>query len=219
MNLDGVEGIIVFAFVVAGAGTGLLAALVLARAGFPPSRPWCAAGTAALSGLVAWRWVSGGWPWWWLPTGCLVAALAVPLVVTDLRVRRLPDVLTLPAYPLAAAVLGLAAAFGPGAGLAVRAAVSAVVFGGAHLVIRALAPGSLGAGDVKLSGALGGVLGAAGWAALPVAAVLAAFVTAVLAAAAALCRWRGWRDGVPHGPGLVAAVCLVTTWPALGMGT
>ncbi|GAA1986817.1 prepilin peptidase [Amycolatopsis minnesotensis] len=213
------QGIIVLAFAVAGAGIGLAAALVLARAGFPPSRSWCAAGTAVLSGLVAWRWVSGGWPSWWLPTACLVAVLAVPLVVTDLRVRRLPDVLTLPAYPLAAVVLGLAAAFGPGAGLAVRAAGGAIVFGGAHLAIRALSPGSLGAGDVKLSGALGGVLGAAGWAALPVAAVLAAFVTAALAVAAALCRWRGWRGGVPHGPGLVAAVCLVTACPALGMGT
>ncbi|WP_254125378.1 prepilin peptidase [Amycolatopsis sp. CA-230715] len=213
------EGIIVLAFAVAGAGIGLGTALLLARAGFPPSRLWCVVGTAVSCGFVAWRWASGGWPWWWLPTGCVVAVLAVPLVVTDLRVRRLPDVLTLPAYPLAAVALGLAAAFGPGAGLAVRATVGAVVFGGAHFAIRAWSPGSLGAGDVKLSGALGAVLGAAGWAALPVAAVLAAFATAMLAAGAALCRWRGWRDGVPHGPGLVAAVCLVTAWPALGMGT
>jgi leader peptidase (prepilin peptidase)/N-methyltransferase len=88
----------------------------------------------------------------------------------------------------------------------VRAAAGALLFGGAHALVHRVAPGSLGAGDVKLSGSLGAVLGAAGWSALASAAVLAALLSLVVA----LVR-KGGR--VPHGPALLTATWLCTLFP------
>ncbi|TVT29920.1 prepilin peptidase [Amycolatopsis rhizosphaerae] len=206
-------------FAMAGAAAGLFTAFVLTRAAVPAPVPRgpVAAGTALLWLVVAWRWGAGAWPPWWLPVPLAVTTVAVPLVAADLRHRRLPDVLTLPSYPLLGIVLGLAAVLGPGTGLAGRAVAAATVFGGLHLLAHTLARGSLGAGDVKLSGVLGAVLGAVSWTALVVAAVLAAVLTAVLAVS------RRWHGGVPHGPGLLAATWLVSVFPAaegqVGMGT
>jgi leader peptidase (prepilin peptidase)/N-methyltransferase len=178
----------------------------------------CGLATAVLWGLVAWRWSSGGGPGWWLPVPLALTALAVPLTLADLRARRLPDVLTLSAYPVLGGALAAAALAGPDPGLLVGAAGGALAFAAAHAAVHLVAPASLGAGDVKLSGSLGAVLGAVGWAALPVAACGAAVVTALLAAGARVCRSRAWRDGVPHGPGLLAATCLVAVFPAAGSG-
>jgi leader peptidase (prepilin peptidase)/N-methyltransferase len=159
-------------------------------------------------------------PSWWLPVPLVLTALAVPLIAADLRYRRLPDVLTVRAYPLLGLALGIAALSGPGVGLLLRALSAGVAFGGLHLLVHALSRRSLGAGDVKLAAALGAVLGAVSWAALIVAAVLAAVLTTALAAVQVAVRRR--RDGVPHGPGLLVAAWLVAVFPGTGgqvMGT
>jgi leader peptidase (prepilin peptidase) / N-methyltransferase len=199
-------------FAAAGLGSGLLSWLVLRRARRPApvSAGPVVAGVGALWFLVAWRWLSGAWPGWWLPIPLVVTALAVPLVMADLRHQRLPDVLTMPAYPLVGLAVALAALGGAGAGLAVRAVLGAAVFGGLHLLVHALSRGGLGAGDVKLAGPVGAALGAVSWVAVTVGAVLAALGTVLMAA---LPRWRG---GTPHGPGLLVAVCLVTVFPGAG---
>ncbi|MBK1788135.1 prepilin peptidase [Prauserella sp. ASG 168] len=206
-------------FAVAGLVIGWAASRVLSRARRPAAVParWCAVGTASLWAVVAWRWSVSGMPGWWLPVPLVVTALAIPLALADLVHRRLPDVLTAPAYPLVGGALGVAAMAGPGGALAVRAVLAAVVFAGVHALVHAVAPAALGAGDVKLSGSVGGVLGATGWQALVIAACTAAVVTVVLAGAAALLRVRRWRGGVPHGPGLLAATCLVALFPGSGL--
>ncbi|MFD2400192.1 hypothetical protein ACFSVJ_30205 [Prauserella oleivorans] len=71
-----------------------------------------------------------------------VTAVAVPLVLADVRYRRLPDVLTLPAWPLTGAAVTVAAVAGPGVGLAWRAALAAALFAGAHALVHAVAPAS-----------------------------------------------------------------------------
>ncbi|WP_236808773.1 prepilin peptidase [Amycolatopsis albispora] len=142
-----------------------------------------------------------------------VVGVAVPLFVVDLRERRLPDALTLPAYLLFAGALGFAAVE-RGAGLLWAALLGALVFGGLHAVIHRVIPHALGAGDVKLTGSLGLVLGATGWTAMVLAVFASALVTAVLGL---LARIRGsptWDDGVPHGPGLLTATALVTLFPS-----
>jgi leader peptidase (prepilin peptidase)/N-methyltransferase len=150
-------------------------------------------------------------PSWWLPVPLVVTAFAVPLLLADLQYLRLPDVLTLGAYPAFGAAVGVAVAHG-GAELAVRAGAGALVFGGAHRAMHRLWPGSLGAGDVKLSGSLGLVLGMAGWAALALCAFLAAVVT-LLFGLFARRRERGWHAAVPHGPGLLVATWLIVLTP------
>ncbi|GLY65695.1 prepilin peptidase [Amycolatopsis taiwanensis] len=204
------ELLIIFAIV--GAGVGALGWRVLRRARSPapvPAAPVVAA-TGALSAVVGWRWLAGAWPSWWLPVPLVLTGLAVPLAVADLRHRRLPDVLTLPAYPLLGVAVVVSALSGPGSGLAVRALLAGLVFGGCHLLVHVLSRRSIGAGDVKLSGALGMAVGAVGWPAVFVGAAVAAVITVLLST-----RPR-WRDGVPHGPGLLGAAWLVTVFPGAG---
>ncbi|WP_246258300.1 prepilin peptidase [Amycolatopsis anabasis] len=217
-RLDSVEWAIVILCAISGGGAGLLACRMLRRCRRPAPVPaWCcAAGTGLGWAVVAWRRLADGWPAWWFPVPLVVSTLAVPLICADLRHRRLPDVLTLSAYPVLAVALGAAAVAGPGPGLAVRALLAALVFGGLHALVRLAAPAALGGGDVKLACGLGAVLGAVGWAALPVAAVVAAMGTVLLAAVAVTRRAATWRDGVPHGPGLLAATWLVSVFPGAG---
>ncbi|WIV56582.1 prepilin peptidase [Amycolatopsis nalaikhensis] len=149
---------------------------------------------------------TGGRPTWWLPIPVLLTVLAVPLALADLRHLRLPDVLTLSAYPLLGAAIGAAALGGGGPALAIRATAGALLFGGAHALVHRAKPGSIGAGDVKLSGSLGAVLGAVGWPALAVAAVLAALLSLATAIATGTHR-------VPHGPALLTATWLCAVFP------
>lgn len=195
------------------AGRGLLARL---RRGARVRAGPCELACAALCALVAARWTAGGLPGWWLPVPLVVTALAVPLAAADLMHRRLPDALTLPAYGLIGGSLGVAALAAGDGHLLVAAAMGCLVFGAAHLVVHVLAPNSLGAGDVKLAGSLGGVLGALGWPALLVASLLASLFTLLLTLGARLARAAVWRSGVPHGPALLLATWLVAVFPATG---
>ncbi|MCR6482617.1 A24 family peptidase [Amycolatopsis sp. OK19-0408] len=198
----------------AGAGTAPPAAWLLARAGAPISMP--VAGVLAAVGVTA---VTARWPAWWLPVPVALTAVGVPLALADVRHFRLPDVLTLSAYPLFGAAIGVAALGGGGPALAVRAVAGALVFGGAHAVVRRLAPHSLGAGDVKLAGSLGAVLGAVGWFALALAAVLAALFSLVFAAVRKICGRAppaphpAPAHRVPHGPALLLATWLCAVLP------
>lgn len=176
----------------AGALTAPAAAVLLRRAAAPVSTR--AAVVLSVLGLAVAAWRS---PSWWLPVPCVLTAFAVPLALADLRHLRLPDVLTLPAYPALAAALALSS---PAA--LPRAAAGAVLFGGLHVLTHWLAPDSLGLGDVKLAPPLGAVLAAVSWPALLLAAVAAAVFTALLALAR--------RGGpAPHGPSLLLATWLV----------
>jgi leader peptidase (prepilin peptidase)/N-methyltransferase len=197
--------LLLLAAAASGAATAPAAVWALKRSAAPVPTA-AAAGLAALGvALAAARWRAGAWPGWWLPVPALLTVVAVPLALADLRHLRLPDVLTLPAYPLFGAAIGAAALGGGGPSLAVRAVAGALLFGGAHAVVRHFSPDSLGAGDVKLSGSLGAVLGAAGWAALALAAVLAALLSLALATVR--------RGRVPHGPALLTAAWLCALCP------
>ncbi|WP_246365095.1 prepilin peptidase [Kibdelosporangium persicum] len=139
----------------------------------------------------------------WLPVILTLAWFAVLLTTTDLLHGRLPDALTISAYP----VFGVLLAF---AGSLERALVGAVLFLCLHATAHRLAPDALGGGDVKLSGSLGAILGAVGWFALSIGLALAAFFTLALRAVS-LGRYG---DRVPHGPGLLAATWLLAYLPA-----
>ncbi|WP_410618952.1 prepilin peptidase [Amycolatopsis sp. cmx-8-4] len=196
----------IFFLVAATAISAPIAAWALRRAAAPIPAATAAGLTALGATAVAVRWLTGGWPGWWLPVPALVTVVAVPLALADLRHLRLPDVLTLPAYPLFGAAIGAAALGGGGPSPAVRAVAGALVFGGAHAAVHHFAPNSLGAGDVKLSGSLGAVLGAAGWPALVLATLAAALITLAVAAVSR-------KDRVPHGPALLTAAWLCVLFP------
>ncbi|WNV84179.1 A24 family peptidase [Umezawaea sp. Da 62-37] len=157
---------------------------------------WCALPTSLLWTIAALRHP----PPHWLALTLALGWLAVLLTATDLLHRRLPDALTLPAYPVAVALLVPA-----GGQVVLRAAVGGLLLGAAHLVVRLLAPSALGGGDVKLAAPLGAVLGAVSYAAVPIGALLACAFTLLVA----LARPNG---GIPHGPGLLASTWVISVF-------
>lgn len=154
------------------------------------------------------------------PAGGSVAAAYVVLVplygvlaAVDLDVHRLPDALTLPAYPLVAACLApatLLTAAGPGAARRAALAGGGTLMGFAllHLLSRR----QLGLGDVKLSGTLGALLGWFSWE-HALGGGYAMFLAGGAAAGWLLARRRaGRRTRLAFGPamicGAVAAILI-----------
>ncbi len=110
-------------------------------------------------------------PRWWqlLP---LLAALAL-VVVTDLRMRLIPDVITLPAL-IYALVLAVVSGRNP---TLLEAAIGALVGGGLVLLVAIVSRGGMGGGDVKLTAMLGAALG---WRGALVALALSQLAGAVI---------------------------------------
>lgn len=179
----------------AGLAAGWLARSVLARLprGARVRPGWCELGVALL-------WAVSGWAGAWTPVLLVLGWLTVALTATDLVHHRLPDALTLPAAPVA--VLLLVPAGGP---VALRAALGAGLLVAVHAAVHLVAPTALGAGDVKLAGAVGAVLGGVSWSALLLGPALAALLTAAVAVAGLLVGRLGRSDPLPHGPAMLAS--------------
>jgi leader peptidase (prepilin peptidase) / N-methyltransferase len=141
-----------------------------------------------------------------LPAFLLLAALAPVLTVTDLRWRRLPDPLTLPAYPAAAALLAAGALASPGGARHLLSALAGLAAAWLFFALLAgIHPAGLGWGDVKLSGVLGLYLGWLGAAAVA-AGLLGAFVLAALAGLGLIAAGRATRKTqIPLGPFMLAS--------------
>ncbi|MGW0517240.1 prepilin peptidase [Crossiella sp. NPDC003009] len=199
------------------AGTSTRALLRRTPRGTAIPPPWLVPATAMLTAVPAGLAGAGLLSWAWLPVPVALAWVAVPLAAVDIRHRRLPDVLTLTALPVFAVLVTLAAVLGPDGGMAIRAALGGALFFLTHLVVHLLSPGSLGAGDVKLSASLGAVAAAVSWPALIVVAAAAGTVTAVADLVRRLrVRAPPAPAGMPHGPGLLAATWLVTVLAGQG---
>jgi len=145
-----------------------------------------------------------------LPAFLLLAALAPVLTVIDLRWRRLPDPLTLPAYPAAALLLAAGALAVPGGGRRFLSALAGLAAAWLFFALLALIhPGGLGWGDVKLSGVLGLYLGWLGAAAL-LAGLLGAFVLAAVAGLGLMAAGKATRKShIPFGPFMLASAIAV----------
>ena len=145
-----------------------------------------------------------------LPAYCYLAVLSVTLGFIDARHRRLPDVLTLSAYPAGAALLGAAAVCVPGGPrLLAHAVLGAALAGGLYLVLACLYPPGIGWGDVKLSGVLGMFLGWLGARAF-VTGLVSPFVLAAVSGAAMIAAGAATRKSrIPFGPYMVGAAAAV----------
>jgi leader peptidase (prepilin peptidase)/N-methyltransferase len=140
-----------------------------------------------------------------LPAFCYLAGIGVPLAVIDVRCRRLPDVLTLPSYPVALALLGLAALLLPAGGRYFLSAVLGMALAWAVFLFQVLIyPAGLGGGDVKLSGLLGLYLG---WLSpgAPVTGLFLGYLFAAVTGLALIASGRASRKShLPFGPFLLA---------------
>ncbi|RVW07152.1 prepilin peptidase [Prescottella agglutinans] len=156
---------------------------------------WCEAACAAGFAAVTLR---VGWSPALVPAFALVWWMLAASVV-DLRVRRLPNALTLLG---GAAIVG----FALGAGEMRGAVAGALMLAGSYLVLHLVAPSGMGAGDVKLAIGLGAVTGMAGASAWLLAAALAPVLSALVGVAR-----RRAGDTIAHGPSMCAATA-VALW-------
>lgn len=162
-------------------------------------RAWTVAGTVLLAVLLC---VAAPSPWWW-PSRVLLAPVLVALSVIDLRERRLPDRIVLPATAAGFALLVLGAIGDGEPEHIVGALAGAATFAGLLLVLHLASPGGMGFGDVKLGVLLGLYLGAMGLG-LVVWGMLLGSLLGVVAALPVAVRTRDRRAGIPFGPALAA---------------
>lgn len=135
-----------------------------------------------------------------LPALLYLVAIGVALALIDLDVRRLPDAIVLPSYPVVGALLGLAALVEHDGGAFVRALVGGAALWLLYFALCVARPGGMGFGDVKLAGVLGAYLGYAGWSALLVGAFAAFVLGGVVGVALLASRRGGRRSALPFGP-------------------
>ena len=161
--------------------------------------------TAAVLALLAGRF--GGQPLT-LALGFL-GALGVALAAIDISVKRLPDRLTLPAYPVLIGLLAIAALTGHDLAALWRSLLGGLVLAAGYLLLGLARPGQLGGGDIKLAGLAGLVLGWLGWRAVLTGAALG-FILAGLAGLALLAAHRvTLRGTISFGPFLLGGALLV----------
>jgi leader peptidase (prepilin peptidase)/N-methyltransferase len=147
-----------------------------------------------------------------------LGALGVALGAIDIAVHRLPDRLTLPAYPVLIALLAVAAAIGHDAGALVRALLGGVVLAAVYLVLALLRPGQLGGGDIKLAGLAGLALGWLGWPTLITGAALGFVLSAVASLALLAARRISLRSAICFGPFLLGGALLAVVTSVVGPG-
>jgi leader peptidase (prepilin peptidase) / N-methyltransferase len=151
-----------------------------------------------------------------LPAFLLLAALAVPLALIDLRVLRLPDPLVGTALLGGVALLAVAAAAEGTPDPLLRAFAAAAISGFAYVVL-ALVPGSqLGFGDVKLGAVLGLYLGWLGWFPAVAGMVVTPVVNLPFVIGLLVSRRAGRKTSVPYGPAMLAGAVVAMVLVALG---
>ncbi len=158
-------------------------------------------------------------PAWELPAYLYFAAVSVPLAIIDLRTLRLPNVLTLSAYPdrgrpAPAARASSATAGPPTAARCWPGQSSSRLFVVLHLVN----PSGMGLGDVKLAGPMGALLGWLSWQAAMVGVVIGFVLVAVVGIAMILARRADRKSALPFGPFMLAGAWVAILVPAAGSG-
>ncbi|MYU23792.1 A24 family peptidase [Streptomyces sp. SID8352] len=138
----------------------------------------------------------------------LLAPAGVLLAVVDVRVRRLPDPLTLPAAALALALLGAAALLPGHAGRWTTALLGALVLAAGYGALWWLNPAGMAFGDVKLALAAGAALGWYGWPVLLLGTFAGFLLGALYGAALVVAGRAGRRTAIAFGPFLLTGALL-----------
>ncbi|MFG2128419.1 prepilin peptidase [Streptomyces sp. NPDC048751] len=138
----------------------------------------------------------------------LLAPVGVLLAAVDLRVRRLPNPLTLPLAAAALVLLGLAALAPEHAGDWTTALLGSLALGVGYLVLHLINPGGMGLGDVKLALGAGAVLGWYGWPTLMLGTFAGFLLGALYGGVLVLARRADRKTAIPFGPFLIAGAFL-----------
>lgn len=144
--------------------------------------------TAAACGLVVWRAAPP-----YLP-GLLFFVLAgTALAVIDWRTFRLPDLVTLPSYPILALLL-------IPTGELPRALLGGLALAAVYGVLWFIRPTAMGLGDVKLAGLIGMAACSVSWQAWVLAAVAGQVLGALYAVGLLVTRKGNAKTEFPFGP-------------------
>jgi leader peptidase (prepilin peptidase)/N-methyltransferase len=133
-----------------------------------------------------------------------LAVVTVALAAIDLEHRRLPDALTLPAYPVLAVGIAIYAGMEHEWWILIRALIGAAIVGGVYFALWLGYPKGMGFGDVKAAGMLGMALGAVGWGAIAVGAIAGPLIGGVVGVAVMIRTRRTRGVTIPYGPWLIA---------------
>ena len=143
-----------------------------------------------------------------LPAYLTFVAAGLALSVIDIDLHRLPNAIVLPAYPVLALALTIAAVVLDDPSSLLRSVICGLALFGCYFVLAFCYPAGMGFGDVKLAGIIGGMLGFLSYQALLVGA-FAAFVIGGVFGAALLWLRRGSRKSqLPFGPFMIAGALL-----------
>ena len=143
---------------------------------------------------------------------CAFCAVMLAVGAIDLEHRIIPNRITYPAFPVFAVAIVVGWALSQDLD-PVRAAIGALAYGGAFLLIAIVAPRGLGMGDVKLTGLIGLVMGSLGLRYVGVAAG-AAILLGGLGGVLALLGGRGRKSAIPFGPFLATGALVGVFWGA-----
>lgn len=143
-----------------------------------------------------------------LPAYLFFAATGISLTAIDLDVRRLPNAIVGPAYPVLAVLLTVAALVQHDPAAIVRAAVGAGGLFAFYFALAFVHPSGMGFGDVKLAGIVGGVLGFLSYPVLLVGAFAAFFIGSAVGLVVIVSRRGTGKTAVPFGPFMITAALL-----------
>jgi len=129
-----------------------------------------------------------------------LGAIGVALALIDLDVKRLPNVIVLPSYVVAVALLTIAAVVSDDWDHLLRAAIGMVALYGFYFLLALIYPAGMGFGDVKLAGLLGLYLGWLGWSELVSGGFLGFLFGGVVGGALMAVRRAGRKSQIPFGP-------------------
>ncbi|WP_277987707.1 prepilin peptidase [Nocardioides aromaticivorans] len=164
-----------------------------------PRYPLVEAGTGVAFALVALRLGADEEGLRLLPAYLAFAGIGIALALIDFDVKRLPDVIVLPSYPVLAALLLVG---GDGDAL-LRALVGAAVLGSFYFIVWFVAPGGMGFGDVKLAGLVGGMTAYLTWGTFLVGAFMGFLLGAVAGVLLMVGGKAGRKTAVPFGPFMI----------------
>jgi leader peptidase (prepilin peptidase) / N-methyltransferase len=139
-----------------------------------------------------------------------LAVIGVALSQVDLAVQRLPDRLTLPAYPALVTLLTVAAAADDDWAALFRAMLAGLALGGGYLMLSLVSGGQVGGGDIKLAGLAGLVLGWLSWDTLIVGAFAGFLLAALVSVGLLAARKISKRSRLSFGPYLLGGALLAT---------
>ncbi len=139
-----------------------------------------------------------------LPAYLYFAAIGVALTVIDLQVRRLPDAIVLPSYPVVAVLLAVSAAVEGDWWALVRALIGGAVLFAFFFALAYFYPAGMGFGDVKLAGIIGGLLAYLSWPALVIGSFAGFLIGAVVGLTLMAIKRAGRKTAIPFGPWMIA---------------